>query len=110
MLNHVVTDQPQVNALFASRCGTAAENAKKIDWKKHKLICKILKKLSDNLHPFVEVLQVIVEIFGAPGDVRVLRHLLAYAHFNMASTFQAKFIVKEEMVKELITTRPRSRF
>jgi tetratricopeptide (TPR) repeat protein len=62
----------------------------KADWKKHKLICKTLKKLSNNLQPYGEVVQVILEILSAPDDARVLRHLLSYAQFQFGESIPGK--------------------
>jgi tetratricopeptide (TPR) repeat protein len=52
------------------------------DWKDHKKICKILKILSNDLQPYPEVLQVIIEILDATRNVRVLEQLYRYAEFQ----------------------------
>jgi hypothetical protein len=54
------------------------------------LICKTLKKLSNNLQPYGEVVQVIIETCGATEDARVLRHVLAYAQFQYGERIPGK--------------------
>jgi tetratricopeptide (TPR) repeat protein len=52
-----------------------------LDWKAHKSICAILKKLPNQLHSYNEAARVIKETLASnKGDnVRVLEHLLSYA-------------------------------
>jgi hypothetical protein len=63
-------------------CGSACQ---KLDWKIHKSMCPILKKLSDTLQPYHEVVQVIKEILASKkGDnVRILEYLLQYADYQL---------------------------
>jgi hypothetical protein len=58
-------------------CGS---NCQKIDWKIHKSMCPILKKLSTQLQPFHEVIRTMDEILKSKKgkDSRVLEHLLSY--------------------------------
>ena len=61
-------------------CGDCQKN----DWKSHKLICKTLKKLSHELQPYHDVIQVIIEIREEKTEkkelkIRVLGHLISYA-------------------------------
>jgi hypothetical protein len=56
----------------------------KEDWKSHKLICKVLKKLSYELQPYPEVARVILETRQERNKemqlhIRVLVHLICYA-------------------------------
>jgi hypothetical protein len=57
----------------------------KIDWKSHKLICKVLKKLSNNLLPYCEAVGEVIRVIGDTpkatniNKVRILKHLLSYA-------------------------------
>jgi hypothetical protein len=57
-------------------CGSACQ---KVDWKIHKSMCPILKKLSTNLQPFHEVILIKDEILASKKgiDCRVLEHLLS---------------------------------
>jgi hypothetical protein len=54
----------------------------KLDWKNHKKICKILKRLSNHLQPYNQVEEVLKEIFKLPGNKRILYHFLSYAKFQ----------------------------
>jgi hypothetical protein len=62
----------------------------KLDWKKHKLICTILKRLSNELQPYQEVVKVIMEILVIPGNLRILSHLLCYAEFQFGERIAGK--------------------
>jgi tetratricopeptide (TPR) repeat protein len=59
-------------------CGSVCQ---KLDWKAHKSICAILKKLPTQLHSYNEAARVIKEILASNkgNDGRVLEHLLSYA-------------------------------
>jgi len=52
-------------------CGS---DCQKLDWKKHKLMCPILKKLSSKLESYDKVVQVINEVLESKkgDDVRIL--------------------------------------
>jgi hypothetical protein len=59
----------------------------KLDWKAHKPICKTLKKLSFQLQPYREVVQLIEEIRDENFEknelnIRVLKHLILYAEYQ----------------------------
>lgn len=56
-------------------------SCQKLDWKIHKAICPILKKLKYELRPYLEVYLLIEEILGSKkgNDCRVLEHLLSFA-------------------------------
>lgn len=73
----------------------------KIHWKSHKSLCPILKKLSNELRPYDEVSQVIMEtLFSAKGRIiRVLEYLLSYAEFQ----FGEKVSGRDYRGRELIT-------
>lgn len=60
----------------------------KSDWKKHKLVCKILKKLSSDRQSYNVVIQTVTEIFLMPKNVRVLNHLLHYVEFQVGKRRQ----------------------
>jgi len=62
--------------------GYCSGECQKADWKDHKKICKILKRLSNDLQPYREVVQVVGEIIDAPKNVRVLNQLCRYAEFQ----------------------------
>jgi hypothetical protein len=62
-------------------------DCQKGDWKAHKAICKILKKLSFQLQPYHEVIQVIKEIREVVvtqkmENTRVLGHSISYALYQ----------------------------
>jgi hypothetical protein len=62
-------------------CGSVCQ---KLDWKVHKSICPILKKLSSQLQPYNEVVRITEEILASNkgNDVRVLEHLMSYADYQ----------------------------
>jgi len=62
----------------------------KSDWKKHKLICDILKRLSNDLQPYQKVVKVIMEILEMPASLRILSHLLCYAEFQFGERVAGK--------------------
>jgi hypothetical protein len=59
-------------------CGSVCQ---KLDWKAHKSICAILKKLPNQLQFYPEAARIINEILASNkgNDIRVLEHLLSYA-------------------------------
>jgi tetratricopeptide (TPR) repeat protein len=59
----------------------------KYDWKFHKKVCKILKKLPNYLQPFREVVRVIKEIQASEIYYirRILEHVLAYAEYQFGT-------------------------
>jgi hypothetical protein len=63
-------------------CGSACQ---KQDWKIHKPMCPILKKLSNTLQPYDEVVEVVKETLASKkGDnMRTLEHLLQYGGINL---------------------------
>jgi hypothetical protein len=74
-----------------------SSDCQKGDWKMHKSICKILKKLSHQLQPYHEVLRVIEEIReeiskkNKQRTFRVLGHLLSYADYQFGDQILGKF-------------------
>jgi tetratricopeptide (TPR) repeat protein len=62
-------------------CGSACQ---KLDWKVHKLICPILKRLPNKQQSYKEAVRIINEIRSSNkgNDVRVLGHLLSYADYQ----------------------------
>jgi hypothetical protein len=61
-----------------------------VDWKAHKQICKSLKKLSNQLQPYREVVRLIREILNEDfkkGELegRVLKHLISYAEYQFGT-------------------------
>jgi hypothetical protein len=71
-----------------SSCGReqyCSGNCQKLDWKLHKSMCPILKKLSNKFQTYPEALQVIDDTLGSKkGNViRVLEHLYSYAEFQV---------------------------
>jgi hypothetical protein len=70
-------------------CGSVSQ---KLDWKQHKPMCPILKKLSDTLQPHNEVVQVMGEISASKkrDDIRILEHLLSYAEYQFGKPIIGK--------------------
>jgi hypothetical protein len=56
----------------------------KTDWKDHKKICKILKRLSNQLEPYDQVKQMIIETFNVKNS-KVLEHAIIYAEFQFGN-------------------------
>jgi hypothetical protein len=55
-----------------------------LDWKIHKSMCPILKKLSTMLQPFHEVIRISDEVIVSKKEniCRVLEHLLSYLDYQ----------------------------
>jgi tetratricopeptide (TPR) repeat protein len=70
-------------------CGSACQ---KLDWKIHKPMCPILKKLSNTLQSYDKVVQIIEEILTSKkGDnVRILEHLLQYGDYQFGKPVSGK--------------------
>jgi hypothetical protein len=61
-------------------CG---KDCQKQDWKIHKSICPILKKLTNKLQPYREVIRIKDEVLAYKGkDCRVFEHLLSYLEYQ----------------------------
>jgi hypothetical protein len=65
-------------------------NCQKIDWKAHKSICKTFRKLSHELKPYLEVVQLIEEILDEDFKKvelkgRVLKQLVSYAEYQFGN-------------------------
>jgi hypothetical protein len=62
-------------------CGSACQ---KLDWKVHKSICPILKRLQNKQQSYEEAVRIINEILTSNkgNDARVLGHLLSYADYQ----------------------------
>lgn len=76
------------------------------DWKGHKLICKTIKKFSNQLQPYYEAFKVISEILetaeNADKQSRVLTHLIAYSLHQFDDRISGKFY-RERGNAELIS-------
>jgi hypothetical protein len=73
-----------------SSCGReqyCSSDCQKLDWKKHKSMCPILKKLSNNLQPYGEVAELILDVLFVKkvNEVRILEHLLLYAEYQFGN-------------------------
>jgi hypothetical protein len=72
---------PVCHEIAKSSCSSYAReqycsnNCQKLDWKTHKSMCPILKKLSNKKQPFEEVVGIIKEIQASKkgNDLRVLK-------------------------------------
>jgi hypothetical protein len=93
--------QPDCLNIGINRCSICLRepycsgDCQKVDWKTHKPICKTLKKLSFQLQPYREVVQLIVEIHGedfrkAELNIRVGKHLLLYAEYQFGNRVPGK--------------------
>jgi hypothetical protein len=92
--------RPGCNQIGMSRCSTCLREAycsgdcQEVDWKAHKLICKTLKKLSNQLQPYRDVVNMIDEILKAPEKIgwnlRLLNHALSYALFQFGDRVEGK--------------------
>jgi hypothetical protein len=67
-------------------CGSVCQ---KLDWKQHKSMCPILKRLSNTLQPYDEVVQVI-QASKEGNNVRTLEHLLSYADLQFGKPISGK--------------------
>jgi hypothetical protein len=67
-------------------------DCQKLDWKLHKPMCLILKKLSKELQPYHEVVGIVNEILDSKKeiDLRVLDHLRLYAEFQFGKEIIGK--------------------
>jgi hypothetical protein len=76
-------------------CGS---DCQKLDWKIHKLMCPILKKLSYKLQPFREVDQIVNGIMASKKGsvIRVLEHLLSYAEYQFGTEVEGKIYRERE--------------
>lgn len=87
---------PLCNKLARSQCSVCLKEwycsgeCQEADWKKHKKICKILKRLSNQLQPYLQVVHVIGEVLQAPGNVVVLNHLLRFTEFQFGERILGK--------------------
>jgi hypothetical protein len=90
--------RPGCHTTGKSSCSVCAREqycsstCQKLDWKFHKSICPVLKKLSSKLQPFHEVFRITNEILESKkGDkARVLKHLLSYAEFQFGKAILGK--------------------
>jgi hypothetical protein len=97
---------PLCNKPASNRCSVCLKEAycsgecQKLDWKKHKIICKTLKRLSNQLQPYHQVGQLIMEMLEARENARVLDHLLSYAEFQFGKRIPGKAYRQRENSSE----------
>jgi hypothetical protein len=88
IMSHCARPECQTAAKSScSRCGReqyCGSDCQRLDWKAHKLICPILKKLPNKLQSYDEAVQTIDEILRSNkgNNTRVLEHLLSYADYQ----------------------------
>lgn len=88
--------QPYCNRPATNRCSICiiepycGSECQKVDWKEHKKICKILKRLSNDLQPYHEAVEIIQEILAASDNIRVMDHLLSYAQLQFGDRIPGK--------------------
>jgi hypothetical protein len=96
-----------------NRCSTCLRESycsgdcQKVDWKLHKLVCKNLKKLSNQFQPYREVIRVIKDIKGETTEKkevesRLLLHLISYAEYQFGDPVAGKFCRERGIVEERI--------
>jgi hypothetical protein len=79
---------PCCNKPATNRCSICLKEpycsgeCQKGDWKEHKKICKIINRLSNNLQPYPEAVQLTKEITAASGNIRIINYLLSYAQLQ----------------------------
>jgi tetratricopeptide (TPR) repeat protein len=88
-------DCHQAGKSFCSGCGReqyCGSACQKQDWKKHKSMCPVLKKLSNTLQPYDEVVQVVKEMIESKkGDnIRIFEHLLLYTEYQFGKPIIGK--------------------
>jgi tetratricopeptide (TPR) repeat protein len=82
--------RPDCQTIAKSSCSSCGReqycgsDCQKLDWKAHKLICPILKKLPNKLQSYKEAVQIINEILTSNkgNNARILEHLLSYADYQ----------------------------
>jgi hypothetical protein len=90
--------RPGCNTAAKSSCSVCAREqycssiCQKTDWKTHKPMCPILKKLSSKLQPFHQVFQITNEILESKkgNQARILKHLLSYAEYQFGNKTPGK--------------------
>jgi hypothetical protein len=96
-----------------NRCSTClresycSSDCQKVDWKLHKLVCKNLKKLSNQFQPYHEVIRVIKDIKGETTkkkevENRLLLHLISYAEYQFGDPVAGKFYRERGIGEERI--------
>jgi hypothetical protein len=70
-------------------------DCQKVDWKAHKPICKTLKKLSHQLQPYREVVQLIKKTCDEKFEniemkIRVLNHVISYAEYKFGNRVSSR--------------------
>jgi hypothetical protein len=88
--------KPGCQALGKSSCSGCgreqycSSSCQKLDWKEHKSMCPILKKLSSKLQPFNEAYQIVSDICASSkgNNLRILQHLLSYAEFQFGKQIE----------------------
>jgi hypothetical protein len=85
IMSHCARPECQIAAKSScSGCGReyyCGSDCQKLDWKAHKSICSILKRLPNKLQHFHEAVRIVEEILKS-NNTRVLEHLLSYADYQ----------------------------
>lgn len=98
MLTSKCCGLPDCEKVFKSSCSVCllenycSSECQKKDWKKHKLMCPMLKRLSNKLqhHEVVQVILEILDLNDGPKYVRVFEHLLSYAEYQFGERVEGK--------------------
>jgi hypothetical protein len=92
-----VCARPGCFQIGINRCSTCRRepycsgDCQKKDWKVHKSACQTLKKLSNELQPYHEVVQEITEATDkGAGNIRIIEHILSYAEFQFGDRIPGK--------------------
>jgi hypothetical protein len=73
----------QIGILRCSTClrePYCSSECQKLDWRAHKVICKFLKKFSNQLQPWDQFFEVCEDV---PENARIFEHMIAYVTFQL---------------------------
>jgi hypothetical protein len=96
--------QPGCSSEARSLCSSCVReqycscSCQKLDWKAHKSMCSILKKLITKLLPYHEVTQLIDEILKSErrNNCRIVEHLLSFAEHQFGKGVPGKHYCERE--------------
>jgi hypothetical protein len=88
VLGLIANRQRIAHALVVTENNIVAVTVKILDWKVHKSICPILKRLPNKQQSYNEASRIVNEILTSNkgNDMRVLQHLLSYADYQFGQS------------------------